>query len=243
MSGVRMIERSAAHSCDPLTERCLDCEGTVIILIEPHTVTRTGLQHMLEEACPASEVMAVATPDDVQMERPTACVTLVLSVGALSGALGSLGPLLARPCTRLALLAGALDRDRLHLAAELPIDTVVRAQDLSVASLAEMLGVLRRGMVSVSRTTMRELLALAADPAGTGGPSRPPLSARELDTLRLMSAGLSNREIAKRMCITVHGVKRHVANILVKLGCQNRTMAVALGLRQGLVDLGNATGH
>ncbi|WP_171060145.1 response regulator transcription factor [Streptomyces montanus] len=212
------------------------------VLIEPHTVTRTGLQHMLEEACPGRVVVAAAALDDISVEELGGCLTLLLSPSALSGALDRLEPLLARPCTRLVLLAGALDRDRLLLAAGLPVDAVVREQDLSVASLAEMLSALHRGMVSVSRNTMRELLALAADPVGTGAPLRPPLSARELDTLRLMSTGLSNRQIAKRMCITVHGVKRHVANILVKLGCQNRTMAVALGLRLGLVELETATG-
>ncbi|MFC4465939.1 response regulator transcription factor [Streptomyces xiangluensis] len=241
MSDARMIGAAAAHTHVPLTDACPDCEGTTTVLIEPHTVTRTGLRHMLEEAGLGADVVAVATPDDVPAERLGTCVTLMLSVGALSGVPSSLSPLLARSCTRLVLLAGALDRERLHLAAELPVDAVVREQDLSVESLAEMLGALRRGMVSVSRNTMRELLALATDPAGTWAPTRPPLSARELDTLRLMSAGLSNRQIAKSMCITVHGVKRHVANILVKLGCQNRTMAVTLGLRLGLVDWETAT--
>ena len=241
MSGVRMIEPTASRTDDPPADGCPGCKGTTTVLIEPHTVSRTGLRHMLEEAGNGDRVVAVAAPQDVPADCLGTCVTVLLSVGALSGAPTFLQPLLTRPCTRLVLLLGALDRDRLHLAAELPIDTVVCEQEISVESLAHMLGALRRGMVSVSRNTMRALLALATDPAGTGAPPRPPLSARELDALRLMSAGLSNQQIAKHMCITVHGAKRHVANILVKLGCQNRTMAVTLGLRLGLVDLEMAT--
>ncbi|MEU5977828.1 response regulator transcription factor [Streptomyces sp. NPDC047315] len=197
---------------------------------------------MLEEANPGSRVVAVATADDAVAHRPGRCVTLLLSASSLSGDVSALRALMAGTCARLVLLAGALDREHLHLAAELPVDTVVREQDLSVETLAETLRALRQGMASLPRSTMRELLALAADPAGTGTVDRPLLSARELDTLRLMSAGMSNRQIANRMCITVHGVKRHVANILVKLGCQNRTMAVTLGLRLGLVDLDSASG-
>lgn len=54
-----------------------------------------------------------------------------------------------------------------------------------------------------------------------------PLSEREQEVLRLIAAGLSNREIAERLFITVGTVKRHVNNIYGKLGVHSRTQAVA----------------
>ncbi|HEY5835386.1 helix-turn-helix transcriptional regulator [Streptomyces sp.] len=217
-------------------ETRLRAEGAVAVLIEPQAVTRAGLQYMLEEAWPVSRVVAVATAEDVPVEQLTTSVTVLLSTSALSQGVHRLDPLLARPGARLVLFAAGLDRDRLHVAAGLPIDAVLHEEDLSVATLAATLGASGRDIVSVSRNTLRELLLLAAD-SGLSAPVRPSLSARELDTLQLMAIGLSNRQIAKSMRITEHGVKRHVANILVKLGCHNRTMAVASALRLGLVDV------
>ncbi|MDT9692579.1 response regulator transcription factor [Streptomyces sp. P9(2023)] len=218
-------------------------QDAVTVLVEPHTVTRMGLQRMLEEAAPDLPVVAVARAQEVRVEELPAHATVLLSVGALPGGAHTLDPLLSRPRTRLVLLVGDLDPDALHAAAGLPIDAVLRENDLSVTSLADLLAALRRGMVPVSHGGIRELLAMAAGRAGASrNPARPPLSARELDTLHLMSTGLSNRQIAKSMRITEHGVKRHVANILIKLGCHNRTMAVALGMRLELVDPKRAAG-
>jgi LuxR family maltose regulon positive regulatory protein len=54
-----------------------------------------------------------------------------------------------------------------------------------------------------------------------------PLSARELDVLRLIAEGLSNAEIAHRLFISVATVKVHAGSIYSKLGVTNRTQAVA----------------
>jgi LuxR family transcriptional regulator, maltose regulon positive regulatory protein len=60
------------------------------------------------------------------------------------------------------------------------------------------------------------------------------LSEREVDVLRLMASGLSNKEIAQRLIISIHTVRNHTANIFDKLQVENRLQAVerarALGL-------------
>ena len=63
------------------------------------------------------------------------------------------------------------------------------------------------------------------------------LSARELDVLRLIAAGNANKEIAARLAITDETVKSHVTNILAKLGAKDRTHAVTIGLKRGIIDL------
>ncbi len=63
------------------------------------------------------------------------------------------------------------------------------------------------------------------------------LSVAELEVLRLVARGLSNKEIAADLRITTHTVKYHLAAVLEKLGVRSRTEAVSLGVRTGLVPL------
>jgi len=64
-----------------------------------------------------------------------------------------------------------------------------------------------------------------------------PLSVRELDVLRGMAEGLSNKQIARTLEISEHTVKSHVNTILSKLGAQSRTEAVVRATRAGLILL------
>lgn len=61
------------------------------------------------------------------------------------------------------------------------------------------------------------------------------LSDREIEVLRLVADGLSNREVGERLFISPHTVKRHVANILAKLGLPSRAAAAAAAARMGLL--------
>ena len=66
---------------------------------------------------------------------------------------------------------------------------------------------------------------------------REPLTPRELEVLLLISEGLHNSEIAGRLFVTERTVKFHVSSILAKLGADNRTEAVALATRRGLIQM------
>ena len=61
------------------------------------------------------------------------------------------------------------------------------------------------------------------------------LTARELEVLRLVAEGRSNREIAEELVISEHTVARHVQNILTKLRLSSRTAATAFAFEHGLV--------
>jgi DNA-binding NarL/FixJ family response regulator len=63
------------------------------------------------------------------------------------------------------------------------------------------------------------------------------LSSREIEVLRLVSRGNANKEIAAQLTITEETVKGHMKNILAKLGANDRTHAVTIGLKRGIIDL------
>jgi DNA-binding NarL/FixJ family response regulator len=70
-----------------------------------------------------------------------------------------------------------------------------------------------------------------------GGEQTEPLTPREFEVLALISEGLHNSEIAGRLFVTERTVKFHVSSILAKLGADNRTEAVALAARRGLIRM------
>jgi DNA-binding NarL/FixJ family response regulator len=63
------------------------------------------------------------------------------------------------------------------------------------------------------------------------------LTAREIDVLKLIAKGFSNKVVAECLSITEDTVKGHVRNILSKLGASDRTHAVTIALRRGFFDL------
>jgi len=63
------------------------------------------------------------------------------------------------------------------------------------------------------------------------------LTPREIDVLRLVAAGNANKEIGARLSLTEVTVKSHVQNILAKLGANDRTHAVTIALKRGIIDL------
>jgi DNA-binding CsgD family transcriptional regulator len=63
------------------------------------------------------------------------------------------------------------------------------------------------------------------------------LTPRELDVLALLADGASNKAIARRLAISVHTVKFHIASLLDKLDAQGRGEAVAQGARLGVIRL------
>ncbi len=64
-----------------------------------------------------------------------------------------------------------------------------------------------------------------------------PLTGREREVLEMLSRGLSNKLIARRLSISEHTVKFHVSSIYTKLGASSRTDAVSRGVRRGLITL------
>jgi DNA-binding CsgD family transcriptional regulator len=75
---------------------------------------------------------------------------------------------------------------------------------------------------------------MARAAADHAAPASHGLSQRELEVLRLLAAGESNRQMARRLGLSPHTIERHVANLYRKIGARGRADATAYALRNGL---------
>jgi len=86
-------------------------------------------------------------------------------------------------------------------------------------------------------TAAHEKASLAGDPSASSGQALvEPLSQRELEVLRLMALGRTNREIAGQLIVAPGTVKAHTASIYRKLDVANRTEAVARARQLGILS-------
>lgn len=94
--------------------------------------------------------------------------------------------------------------------------------------LLETIRAVHAGQKRISSEVAVEIAQHATDDA---------LTPREVDVLRLVAGGHANKEIAAQLCVSEETVKSHVRSILAKLGANDRTHAVAIGLKRGIIEL------
>jgi NarL family two-component system response regulator LiaR len=116
-------------------------------------------------------------------------------------------------------------------------------KDSDPGELVEAIHQVHRGESSLHPTIARKLLqelSRPPEPPPEPDPTSPavePLTEREIEVLRLVAQGQSNREIADGLVISEATVRTHVSNILGKLHLASRTQAALYALRKGLASL------
>ena len=112
-------------------------------------------------------------------------------------------------------------------------------KDVASEQLAEAIRAIVRGAAflqpSIAGKVIAEFARLSPSISPQAQPLIEPLSERELDILRRVSQGASNKEIADGLVITVGTVKNHVTSILAKLGVRDRTQAALKAKELGIL--------
>jgi DNA-binding NarL/FixJ family response regulator len=195
-------------------------------------VLRTSAEiEVVGEAAGVSDVLALAAsyaPDAALIELEAASDALGGAVAALSAAAPSTGVVL------LSDADSAWSVEALRGGARGILSREAERAEIVAAVLAA-----AQGLLVVPAALARTLLPLDAAPAAMGARSASvePLTARELEVLRLIGEGLGNKGIAQRLRISEHTVKFHVGAIMAKLGAASRTEAVTIAARHGLIML------
>ncbi|MEV0155447.1 response regulator transcription factor [Micromonospora sp. NPDC050686] len=137
--------------------------------------------------------------------------------------------------TKVLMLLNRDHEDTLDRVVTIPSDGFIVQEDLTSASLAAAVTRIADGETPMPTMLADRLLTRARESALRPAAAGPNLTPRERQVLQLLIEGLSNKQIARRLTISQHGVKRLVSNVLAKLNCPTRTHAVAVALTDGIL--------
>ena len=214
----------------PRTEQC----DLSVALLHGDEIVFRGLRSMLEIVPGVGSTVCVVSEPELRIcieeFRPDVVVMPCAEIGSVGA--GIADTVRALPA-KLILLLRSCHHEDIRRASRMAADGFLVESEITVELLTHMIGALHCGQIPASPSLMRGMLAeMQAD---TDGGRFQRLTPREQAALRLIVDGLSNKQIARRLSISTHGAKRHVANVLAKLNCENRTMAAAMAIRHGLL--------
>ena len=209
-----------------------------VLIADDHAVVREGLRGLITSE-PGMEVVGEAA-DGVEAVLKARTlqpdvILLDLMMPRMSG-LEAIGEIKSEnPEARILVITSFAEDNKVFPA----IKTGALGYLLKDSSPQQLLQAIRevsRGESSLHPTIARKLIREISQPRDLP-PAEEPLTAREVEVLRLVAKGLSNQEIAQHLVVSERTVRNHVSNILHKLHLANRTQAALYALREGLASL------
>lgn len=212
--------------------------AVTVVLADDHPLIRQGLRAMLEES-PEVRVLAEAGDgnellDAVAEHRPDV-VVVDIRMPVVDGLEAVRRLKVEFPEVR-ALMLTVHDEDAYVTEAVRAGATGYLLKTVSSDELIKGILTVAEGKAMLHPAVTRKLIDEFADIARNEGHAEPHLSPREQEVLQLLAYGKSNKEIARELGIGAQTVKTHVSHVFTKLGTADRTGAVALALRKGMVD-------
>ncbi|QJE97691.1 response regulator [Luteolibacter luteus] len=199
-----------------------------IILADDHPPLRAGLAAILNSH-PDLEVMAEAGSGRDVMELQERADVYVMDLRMPDGdGLQTIKSLVARDPSKKVLVLTTYDNEEDIFHA---LEAGARGYLLKDTTKEEIIAAVRQ-IHSGERYLPQAVAARLADRL-----VRPSLTPRELDVLRLVSRGRSNKEMAAAMFISEETVKTHMKSLFQKLGVHDRAEAVSVSLQRGLIRL------
>lgn len=212
-----------------------------VVVVALTLAVRVGLHALLDDVEGVEVITEAATLTELDSLTHEFDVLVIVTDEALSLELDRvLGE--NETVAVLALAAGGTNPGQI-LSRSSPRAWGVLALDTSAEELLAAITALHEGLIVGAPTLMKPMFFPQLDSEGISSLDTQmkrliePLTERETQVLQLLAQGLANKQIALSLRISEHTVKFHISAIYAKLGATNRTEAVRLGVRQGLVVL------
>jgi DNA-binding NarL/FixJ family response regulator len=204
-----------------------------LLLVDDHPVVRVGLRGMLESEPDLTVVGEAASGEEalalVPVLRPNV-VLMDLRMPGMDGVTATAQIIEAHPQVRVLVLTTYHTDSDILRAIEAGA-TGYLLKDTAIAALAEAVRAASRGETVLAPPVAARLVSRirTPDPDHT-------LTSREVEVLALVSRGLTNAEIGRRLYIGEATVKTHLLRAFAKLGVNDRTAAVTAALARGILD-------
>jgi DNA-binding NarL/FixJ family response regulator len=209
-----------------------------ILIVDDHEAVREGLSYLLDDGSGVTVTATSPGGDDALAKANSADVDAVLLDIQLSGrdGLSLLENLVCqKPDLSVVILSAHDNPTYMARAAALgAADYVLKGDCKRRIVEAVVDAVSGKPMADESRLA-QIVKMMQRDTRTENWPAGLPLTPREIQVMRHIGLGLSNKEIAKSLTISVETVKEHVQNILRKVGASDRTDAAVRAVRLGLV--------
>ena len=211
-----------------------------VVIVDDHPVVRDGLQTLLS-AQPDIEVMATAANgvegcEQVFNWKPDV-VLMDLLMPEMDGVQAIRRIKTEAPETHILVLTTYDDDEMIFEGLKAGAEGYL-LKDVPIRQLGEAVRTVARGESLLEPVVAAKLLSQFRELAHRGESitDSNALTPRELEVLRLLAEGETNKGIAERLVITEKTVKTHVTHIYNKLGANNRAEAVAIAFAQGILE-------
>ncbi len=214
-----------------------------VLIVDDHALFRRGLELVLSQE-EDIDVVGEATDGVEAVERATELVPdVVLMDVRMPRASGIEAARAIRdrfPATKVIMLTVSDDERDLYESVLAGANGYL-LKEVSIEEVADAVRAVARGHSLISPSMASKLLQefneLARRVEERQRATSPRLTERELEVLKLVAKGLSNREIAGELYIAENTVKNHIRNVLEKLNLHSRMEAVVYAMREKLLDI------
>jgi DNA-binding NarL/FixJ family response regulator len=214
-----------------------------VVICDDHAVFRRGLTMVLADE-PGIEVVGEAEDGDaavaVAEELAPDVVLMDVRMPKRSGIEATRAIAELVPTARIVMLTVSDEEEDLYEAVKAGAAGYL-LKEISIEEVAEAIRSVMTGQSLITPSMASKLLAefsnLSKKAEARNAVPVPRLTERELEVLRLVAQGMSNKEIASELYISENTVKNHVRNILEKLHLHSRMEAVVYAVREKILDL------
>ena len=210
-----------------------------VLLADDHALVREGTRRLLETEKDV-EVVAEAANGEEAVE---ATKRLHPDIAIMDIAMPGMGGIEATraikvSCPETAVLVLSAYDDEPYLMKLLEVGAAgFLLKNVHGKELISAIRAVSRGESVLQPSIAEKIMLRMSSQTGTQQSTKDLLSERELEVLRLAARGLPNKEIARRLGLSIRTVHSHLANIFMKMHVGSRTEAVLQALRQGMISL------
>jgi two-component system, NarL family, response regulator LiaR len=210
-----------------------------VLLADDHAVLRESLRHFLEEESEFEVVAEASNGEDavnLTVELNPDIIIMDISMPGLNG-IEATRQIKSR-CPRVAILALTVHNDNEYVYGIMKAGaTGYLVKTVSASEVIHAIRLLIAGETVLSPSVSQQIFKdqLAQDDRNLNTSVTETLTARELEMLRLVAKGTSNKDIALKLGLSLNSVKSYLTTIFLKLNVRSRTEAVVISFSRGIL--------